>query len=74
MPVWEKYYDEKGSLAREILFQDLRTFGSRRIPSVMELVPRTKKGQKTILRYLEARFDLELDPGLFSLRNLRGGD
>ena len=73
IPVWQKYFDEKGNLVREILFHEVTSFGSRRIPSVMELIPRTKEGQKTVLRYLEARFDVELNPEIFSLRNLRGG-
>jgi hypothetical protein len=73
MPVWQKYFDEKGTLVREILFQEVKPFGSRRIPSVMELIPRTKEEQKTVLRYLEARFDVDLDPDIFTLRNLRGG-
>jgi hypothetical protein len=73
MPVWEKYYDEKGRLARDIAFQDVRTFGRRKIPATMELVPRTKEGHRTVLRYVEANFDIPLDPEVFSLRNLRGG-
>jgi outer membrane lipoprotein-sorting protein len=73
LPVWEKYYDEKGRLARDIEFKDVRTFGDRRIPSTMELVPRTKEGQKTVLRYIEAKFDIPLPPDIFTLRNLRGG-
>jgi len=73
LPVWERYYDEKGGLARTIAFRDIRTFGRRRIPSTMELVPEAKAGQKTVLRYLEAAFDLALPADIFSLRNLHGG-
>jgi outer membrane lipoprotein-sorting protein len=73
MPVWEKYYDEKGNLVREMLFKEVKAFGDRSIPSVMELIPRTKEGQKTVLRYLEARFDIDIDPNIFTLRNLREG-
>jgi outer membrane lipoprotein-sorting protein len=73
MPVWQRYFDEKGTLVREMLFKDVKTFGTRRIPSVMELIPRTKEGQQTVLRYLEARFDVKLDSDIFTLRNLRGG-
>jgi outer membrane lipoprotein-sorting protein len=73
MPVWEKYYDEKGTLAREITFADVRTFGDRRIPATMELVPRNEEGHKTVLRYIEAKFDVALDPAVFTLRNLQGG-
>jgi outer membrane lipoprotein-sorting protein len=74
MPVWENFYDEKGSLMREMVFKEVKAFGNRRIPSVMELTPTTKEGQKTVLRYLEARFDAALDPDIFTLRNLRGGN
>lgn len=73
MPVWEKYYDEKGRLARDLAFKDVRTFGKRRIPSTMELMPRTKEGHKTVLRYVEATFDVTLPPDIFTLRNLQGG-
>jgi outer membrane lipoprotein-sorting protein len=72
LPVWERFYDEKGGLARTIAFRDVRTFGRRRIPSTMELVPEAKAGHKTVLRYLEAVFDLPLAAGIFSLRNLHG--
>jgi len=73
LPVWEKYYDEKGRLVRDIVFEDVKSFGGRRIPSTLVLVPRTKEGNQTVLRYLEARFDVSLPPDVFTLRNLRGG-
>jgi outer membrane lipoprotein-sorting protein len=73
IPVWEKYYDEKGRLARDIEFKDVRTFGGRKIPATMELVPTTKEGHKTVLRYVEAKFDISLPPDIFTLRNLQGG-
>lgn len=73
MPLWQKYYDEKGKLMREMIFKDLKTFGKRTIPAVMELVPVNKEGNKTIVRYLEAEFDIPIDKEIFSLRNLRTG-
>jgi outer membrane lipoprotein-sorting protein len=71
MPLWQKYYDEKGKLVREMIFKDVKAFGTREIPSVMELIPLTKEGHKTVLRYSEARFDVQLDQETFTLRNLR---
>lgn len=73
IPVWEKYYDEKGRQARDIEFKDVRTFGGRKIPATMELVPTTKEGHRTVLRYVEAKFDIPLPPDIFTLRNLQGG-
>jgi outer membrane lipoprotein-sorting protein len=71
LPVWQKYYDEKGELMRVMTYSDIRVFGGRRIPAVMELVPQHKEGHKTIVRYLQAEFDVALDKEAFTLRNLR---
>jgi outer membrane lipoprotein-sorting protein len=71
IPLWQKFYDQKGNLMRDMIFKEVRAFDSRRIPSVMELVPKTKEGHKTVLRYLEARFNRELEKDIFTLRNLR---
>jgi hypothetical protein len=38
---------------------------------VMELIPTTKQGHKTVVRYVEAEFDIPLSGEIFSLRNLR---
>ncbi|MGD2090567.1 MAG: outer membrane lipoprotein-sorting protein [Candidatus Aminicenantes bacterium] len=71
IPLWAKYYDEKGQLMREIQYKDTKTLGKRTIPAVMELVPTHKEGHKTIVRYLEAQFDISVDETIFTLRNLR---
>jgi outer membrane lipoprotein-sorting protein len=71
LPNWQKYYDEKGKLMREIVYKDLKKFGNREIPAVMELIPHNKKGNKTIVRYVEATFNIKIDKSIFSLRNLR---
>lgn len=70
-PLWEKFYDEKGKLMRDMIFKESKTFGNRTIPSVMELIPANKPGNKTIVRYLDAQFDIKLSEDIFSLRNLR---
>jgi outer membrane lipoprotein-sorting protein len=70
-PLWQKYYDEKGKRMREMIFKDPKTFGKRTIPTIMELIPSNKPGNKTIVRYLEVEFDNKLDEQIFSLRNLR---
>ncbi|MEN8154085.1 MAG: outer membrane lipoprotein-sorting protein [Acidobacteriota bacterium] len=71
IPVFQKYYDEKGNLMREMYFKDIKRFGKREIPSVMELIPTKKKGKRTIIRYLEAEFGTRIDKKIFTLRNLR---
>ncbi len=71
IPVREAYYDEKGNLMRVMSLSKIKVFDGKRIPSVMELVPRDEKNNKTVLRYLNARFNIPLEEGIFSLRNLR---
>ena len=71
IPVWQKYYDEKGKVVRILYFRDIKTFGKRRIPSVLEMVPQNKEGNKTLIRYLDIEFDKKIKDDVFSLRNLR---
>lgn len=71
LPVWQKYYDEKGKLMRDMFFKEVKDLGGRRIPSVMELIPTAKEGHTTVLRYLEAAFDTAIGDDVFTLRNLR---
>jgi len=71
IPVWQKYYDEKGKVMRIMYFKDIKTFGERRIPAVLEMVPQNKKGHKTVIRYMDVVFDQEITEEVFSMRNLR---
>lgn len=71
LPVEEKYYDEKGNLMRVLTFSEIRQFGDRIIPSLMEMVPQNKPGQKTVIRYKDIKFGVVLDKETFTLRNLR---
>ncbi len=70
LPVWQKYYDEKGKLMRVLQYKDIKTFGKRTLPAEMEMIPQTKEGNKTVIRYLRLDFDVKVDEQIFSLRNL----
>ncbi len=71
LPMAETFYDEKNKKIRELYFKDVKTFGNKTIPAVMELIPNTKKDHKTIVRYTSAVFDVPLDKETFTLRNLQ---
>ena len=71
LPLWQKYYSEKGELMRIMTYSDVRTFPGRILPAVMEMVPQNKEGHKTVIRYVEAKFNVELEDDIFTLRNLR---
>ena len=70
IPMWQKYYDEKGALMRVMTYREVKKMGGRIIPTVTELVPQNKEGHKTVFRYTKAEFDINIDPEIFSLRNL----
>jgi outer membrane lipoprotein-sorting protein len=74
IPVWQKYYDEEGKLMRVWNYSDVTEFSGRTIPATMDMVPVTKEGHKTIIRYLKLEFDKKLDQDVFSLRNLRAAE
>jgi len=71
IPLWEDFYDERGTLVRSLRFGEVKKFGARSVPSVMEMIPRTKEGYKTVIRYDKLEFDVPLSDEIFSLRNLQ---
>lgn len=71
LPVSQDYYDEKGKHIRTMKFYDIKKFGDRKIPSVMEIIPLNKKGHSTKITYLKGKFNVELPKDTFSLRNLQ---
>ncbi len=71
MPVWVRYYDDTGDLARTMSFEDYRRMGGRLVPALMIIRPVDKPEEHTLLRYSDLAFDIGLDPSFFSLRRLR---
>ena len=71
LPVRQEYYDEKGRLMRLLTFTETRTIGGRTLPTVMEMRPQKKRGNRTTVRYRELEFGGDLDDGIFTLRHLR---
>ncbi len=70
-PVWEAYYDEKGRKMRLMTFSEVKKFGKRSVPSVLEMKPLNKPDKKTVIRYIDMAFDVKLKPDVFTLRNLQ---
>ena len=71
MPLWARYYDEDRELVRTLSFSDFRRMGSRLIPTVMDMQPHDKPGERTTVRYTELQFNINIDKSFFSLRTLR---
>ena len=70
-PVWQRFYDEKGNLMRVMNFKEIKTFAGKTLPSVIEMIPKNKEGHKTVVRWLNATFDSDIDDKIFTRRNLQ---
>lgn len=73
MPLWARYYDEDGDLTRTLTFGEFETMGGRLVPTLMEMRPEDKPGERTRVRYRDLEFDIDIDSSFFSLRTLRTG-
>jgi hypothetical protein len=71
MPVWARYYDEDGKPARSLTFSDFKTMGGRLVPTVMDMRPEDKPGERTTVRYQKLEFGVPIDESFFSLQNLK---
>jgi outer membrane lipoprotein-sorting protein len=71
MPIWARYYDEDGGLARTMRYSEFNSSGGRTVPFVMEMFPEDKPGEHTTVRYQELEFNIDIDPSFFSLQNLK---
>ncbi|MBD3335322.1 MAG: outer membrane lipoprotein-sorting protein [Candidatus Eisenbacteria bacterium] len=73
LPVWERYYDERGRVMRILTFSGYAAFDERTIPAVMRMTPQDEEGSYTEIRYQEIEFNIEVEEEIFTLRNLRAG-
>ncbi len=70
LPLRVENYDEFGNLANTINFREIKRMGGRDFPTIMEVIPATRSGQRTILTTTKADFGISLTPGFFTLQNL----
>ena len=69
-----QYYDEKGTLIREMSFSDVKKFGKRKIPSVWTMTNKLESGKSTTFRIVTVEFDLKIDDNIFSFEELEKGN
>jgi len=66
-----EYFDEQGTLARTMRFEDVQDVGGRKIPLVMTLIPADKPGELTRVTYLSIDFEAVIPDSMFTLQGLR---
>jgi outer membrane lipoprotein-sorting protein len=69
-----QYFDEKGTLVREMTFSDVRNFGKRKIPSVWTLTNKLESGKSTTFKIVTVEFDVKIDDSIFSFEELEKGN
>jgi len=70
--LWKaEYYDEDNKLVNVSDSYDIRPMGDRMIPTRIEIVPRNKKGQKTVMHIDDMKFNTRIDEGFFSQQNMK---
>ncbi len=71
MPIWQRYYDEDGKLARVLSFSDYKSVNGRLIPTRLIMRPVGKTAEQTTVTYESIAFDAPISPDTFLLRNLK---
>lgn len=71
LPLFSRYYDEDGQLARSVTFSEVKVMGGRQLPAVMRVVPADKPGEYTELVYEKITFGQPLTEAFFSLQEIR---
>ena len=70
-PLQQDFYDEGGEVLRRMRFSDIRQIGDRWVPHHWSVVPLDKEGYSTTVEIERMVFDAEIDPAVFTKRNLR---
>jgi len=64
-------YDDRMQLANTIIQLNIVMLGGKELPSVMEMVPADKKGNKTLITIHRIDFNPKVDESFFSVQNLK---
>jgi outer membrane lipoprotein-sorting protein len=64
-------YDEDGYLVRTEIGSDIKIMDGRLVTTSLELIPADEKGNKTIVRIRDIKFNIPLDESFFSQQNMK---
>lgn len=69
-----QYYDENGTLVREMTFSDVMQSGKRVLPTVWTMVNKLEAGKSTTLQITSIEFDIKISDSIFSFEELEKGN
>ena len=70
MPLRWDFYNDRLKLIRTLEYSEFHSFGSHLAPTVWTMKNLEKEGHQTVIRILEAQYDVELSNLLFKKENL----
>lgn len=66
-----EFYDETGTLVNRMTASEIKILGGKLLPSVIEMIPVDKPGNKTVMLYKQIAFDMPIDDSFFSTDNMK---
>ena len=66
-----QYFDEDDELIRTEKASEIKTFGDRKLPSKLEIIPADKPNQRTVVTIIKSDFNVNIDESFFSQQNMK---
>lgn len=66
-----EYYDEDNELVRTETASEIKTFGDRKLPSKIVILPADKPKQRTEIEVLSSNFNVNIQESFFSQQNMK---
>ena len=66
-----EYYDEAGVLVNEEILDEFENVGDRTIPTRFTMIPADKEGHKTIMKFQNIEFGVDIKDSFFSIQNMK---
>ncbi len=66
-----EFYDEDGYLINTLLGKSPKEFDGKMLPSIMEMIPADKPGNKTIMTQNSMKFNIVIDESFFTTRKMK---
>jgi outer membrane lipoprotein-sorting protein len=71
LPLRSDYYDEDGYLIKKMIGSKVKKMGGRIIPTLWEMIPQDTPGQKTVMEYMDLKFNIRINSSFFSQKNMK---
>ncbi len=71
MQIKTEFYDEDGYLINTMSGSDFHVFENRHLPRRLTVIPEDKPGHKTIVEYLNLKFNQDISDRFFTIQNMK---